>query len=146
MPTKKSRWPIGVTGAVLTISAITNGASSFFAEEGSLLPFVTASVTVFLVSGATFLSFYWVNDIRHAIAASFVMTYFAILAILLFLPGIRQSLFENEAIGAGLVGNLTQFVSIIVSAYFVGSAVEAGIAGRSSSHSSAPSAGEGPAA
>jgi hypothetical protein len=130
----KASLATGLSLVVLVVGVIV---ASTVTGQGSLWPYVIAGAGVMVLSTVSFLSFFVARDMRHAIAASFVLTYFSVVSLLLFLPGIRESLFGTagpptaaSSAGTRIITELTRYVGLIVSAYFVGSGIEGGLKAR----------------
>jgi hypothetical protein len=65
--------------------------------------------------------YYYVGNMREAIAAAFIFTYFTVVSELLLLPDVRDTLKGQEA---STLNKLNTFVTVVLGFYFGGELIE----------------------
>jgi hypothetical protein len=65
--------------------------------------------------------YYYVGNMREAIAAAFIFTYFIVVSELLFLPDVRDTLKGQEV---STLNKLNTFVAVVLGFYFGGELIE----------------------
>ena len=108
---------VGLTVATCVVNAK--------AKPGSNWPYGVAAASAATVFALSFFIFFVRRrTLREAIAGSVLIGYFFVLSLMLFIPGLRNTLFTGDA-GRAIYTQFTVMVTTIVGSFFVAEAVVA---------------------